>query len=76
MPEIAVDETQEQLEAVIEETVFRNEENGYSVVQARSGRDKVTVVGTLPALASGEQVLLTGAWTSHPQYGRQWKATG
>ncbi|MBQ7657300.1 MAG: ATP-dependent RecD-like DNA helicase [Clostridia bacterium] len=74
---MAVDSQQaDGLEAVIESTIFRNEENGYSVVEARAGRDKVTVVGTLPALAAGEQVLLSGAWVEHPQYGRQWKATG
>ena len=65
-----------QLEAVIENTVFRNEENGYSIMEARMGREKITVVGTLPALAAGEQVLLDGKWVEHPQYGRQWKATG
>ncbi|MDO5327621.1 MAG: ATP-dependent RecD-like DNA helicase [Clostridia bacterium] len=65
----------EQLEAVIEDTIFRNEENGYSVVEARAGREKITVVGTLPALAAGEQVLLSGMWVEHPQYGKQWKAT-
>lgn len=64
------------LEAVIENTVFRNEENGYSIMEARAGREKITVVGTLPALAAGEQVLFSGAWVEHPQYGRQWKATG
>ncbi|MBR4539401.1 MAG: ATP-dependent RecD-like DNA helicase [Clostridia bacterium] len=64
------------LEAVIENTVFRNEENGYSIMEARTGREKITVVGTLPALAAGEQVLLEGMWVEHPQYGRQWKATG
>ncbi|MBR3105748.1 MAG: ATP-dependent RecD-like DNA helicase [Clostridia bacterium] len=62
------------IEAVIEDTIFRNEENGYSVVEARMGREKITVVGTLPALAAGEQVALTGVWVEHPQYGRQWKA--
>ncbi len=77
MPESAAARPgQEQLEAVIEDTVFRNEENGYSVVEARAGREKVTVVGTLPALAAGEQVMLEGMWVEHPQYGRQWKATG
>ncbi len=64
-----------QIEAVMEETVFRNEENGYSVVQMRMGRESVTVVGVLPSLAAGEQVLLEGQWVEHPQYGRQWKAT-
>lgn len=66
---------EDQIEAVIEDTIFRNDENGYSVVEARMGRDKITVVGTLPALAAGEQVMLTGGWVEHPQYGKQWKAT-
>ena len=60
------DSEQAQIEAVIENTIFRNEENGYSVVEARMGRDKITVVGTLPALVAGEQVLLTGMWVEHP----------
>ena len=75
-PTQAAEKSPEQLEAVIEGTIFRNEENGYSVVEARAGRDKVTIVGTLPSLAAGEQVLLSGAWVEHPQYGKQWKATG
>ena len=66
----------QRIEAVMEETIFRNEENGYSVVSMRYGRDSITVVGTLPALAAGEQVSLEGDWVEHPQYGRQWKATG
>ena len=64
-----------QLEAIVEGTIFRNEENGYSVMEMRAGRESVTVVGTLPSLAAGEQVLLTGNWVEHPQYGKQWKAT-
>ena len=76
MPDKRADAGQRELEAVIEDTIFRNEENGYSVVEARVGRESVTVVGTLPALAAGEQVLLTGGWVEHPQYGKQWKATG
>ena len=64
------------LEAVIEDTIFRNEENGYSVVEVRAGREKIVAVGTLPALAAGEQVVLEGGWVDHPQYGKQWKATG
>lgn len=65
----------ETLSAIMEETIFRNDENGYSVVTVRAGREEVTVVGTLPALSAGEQVVFAGAWTEHPQYGRQWKAT-
>ncbi len=66
----------EQLEAIVEETVFRNEENGYSVIEVRVGRSNITAVGILPALAAGEQVILTGKYIEHPQYGKQWKVEG
>ncbi len=66
----------ERLEATVAETTYRNEDNGYTVLQVRTGRERVTVVGSLPELASGEQIVLDGTWTEHPQYGRQWKATG
>ncbi|MBQ8080946.1 MAG: ATP-dependent RecD-like DNA helicase [Clostridia bacterium] len=62
------------LNASMVETIFRNEENGYSVVAVRAGREEVTVVGVMPALAAGEQVAFTGVWIEHPQYGRQFKA--
>ncbi len=65
----------EALQAIIEETVYRNEENGYSVIVTHVGREEITVVGTLPPLAAGEQVVFEGGWVEHPQYGRQWKAT-
>ena len=65
-----------QLEGVVEDTVFRNEENGYTVLEMRVGRESVMVVGVLPALAPGERVVFEGDYVEHPQYGRQWKATG
>ena len=41
MPAEVSPETRENgLEAVIESTIFRNEENGYSVVEIRTGREK------------------------------------
>ena len=66
----------EQVEASVLGTIYRNEENGYSVVTVRSGRHEVTVVGTLPELTTGEQAVFTGEWVEHPQYGRQLKCTG
>lgn len=47
----------EQLEATIQGTVFRNEENGWTVLTVRSGRSEVTVVGSLPELSPGEQAV-------------------
>ena len=65
----------EQLEATIEGTVFRNQENGYSVLTVRSGRSEVTVIGTLPELSPGEQAVFSGHWTEHRTYGRQFQCT-
>ena len=65
----------EQLEATVEGTVFRNQENGYSVLTVRSGRSEVTVIGTLPELSPGEQAVFTGTWTEHRTYGRQFQCS-
>lgn len=65
----------EELRATINETAFRNAENGYTVLTARAGRENVTVVGVMPEVAAGEQAVFQGEWVQHPQYGRQFKAT-
>ena len=62
------------LEAVLERITFANEETGYTIARvaaARSGPDLLTVVGSLLGAQVGESLRLTGRWTSHPQYGRQ-----
>ncbi|HDQ72340.1 MAG TPA: ATP-dependent RecD-like DNA helicase [Chloroflexi bacterium] len=66
----------DQLEGTVERITYYNEENGYSVVRlnVRGERDLVTVVGLLPEVNPGERLRLEGAWTNHPQYGRQFKA--
>ena len=61
----------DQLEATIVGTVFRNQENGWSVVTVRSGRNELTVVGSLPELSPGEQAVFSGDWIEHRTYGRQ-----
>ena len=66
----------EDISGTIENTVFRNEENGYSVLEIREGRATRTVVGVLPAMAPGERVTFHGEWVEHPQHGKQFKAAG
>ena len=51
----------EELRATINETAFRNAENGYTVLTVRAGRENVTVVGVMPEVAAGEQA---SEWTS------------
>ncbi|MDR2606071.1 MAG: ATP-dependent RecD-like DNA helicase [Oscillospiraceae bacterium] len=55
--------------------VFRNEENGYTVLRLEtSDGGSTTVVGTLPFVAPGEMLTLRGTWVTHPSYGSQFKA--
>ena len=63
----------ERFEANVLGTVYRNDENGYSVITVRLGRGEQTVVGTLPRLRPGEQAAFTGTWTEHATYGRQFR---
>ena len=65
----------EELRATVRETTFRNEENGYTVLLCRAGRENVTVVGIMPEVAAGEQAVFQGDWMTHPQYGKQFKAS-
>ncbi|RLC83303.1 MAG: ATP-dependent RecD-like DNA helicase [Chloroflexi bacterium] len=66
----------EQLRGTVERVTYYNEETGYSVIRLNvPGRgDLVTVVGNLPEVQPGESLRLEGRWTTHPQYGRQFKA--
>ena len=66
----------DRLEAVVQGTVFRNPENGWSVITVQIGRREETVVGSLPELSPGEQVAFSGEWTEHRSYGRQFRCVG
>jgi exodeoxyribonuclease V alpha subunit len=64
------------LEAVLERVTYANEETGYTIARVasdRSGSDLLTVVGPLLGAQVGESLRLTGRWTSHPRYGRQFE---
>ena len=63
------------LQGTIAGVVFQNYENGYTVLRLRcDDGDTVTVVGTIPLPAAGERLMVTGKWTSHASYGRQFEA--
>ncbi|MBQ6399064.1 MAG: ATP-dependent RecD-like DNA helicase [Clostridia bacterium] len=66
----------DRFEATVQGTVFRNPENGYSVLTVLAGREESTVVGSLPELSPGEQVIFSGEWTEHRTYGRQFRCVG
>jgi exodeoxyribonuclease V alpha subunit len=68
----------EQLEGVVERVTFHNEENGYCVlrVTVRGLADTVTVIGHVPSVNPGEEIVARGQWVNSADFGRQFKAVG
>ncbi len=58
----------------VEEVVFRNDKNGYTILEMNNGEELVTVVGSLPWVSVGEVLRVVGRWTKHPTFGVQFKA--
>ena len=63
------------LQGAISAVVYQNYENGYAVLRLNvGGGQNVTVVGTIPLPAVGERLMVTGKWSNHSNYGRQFEA--
>ena len=63
------------LRGTIGAVVFQNYDNGYAVLRLRcQGGETVTVVGTIPLPAVGERLMVTGKWSAHQSYGKQFEA--
>lgn len=65
----------ELISGTIAAVVFQNQENGYAVIKLQSEDGAlITVVGTIPVPAAGERLIVTGKWTTHTAYGKQFEA--
>ena len=63
------------LQGAVSAVVYQNYENGYAVLRLNvGGGQTVTVVGTIPLPAVGERLMVTGKWSNHSNYGRQFEA--
>lgn len=68
-------EEQTILRGTVSAVVYQNEENGYAVLRLKTDEgETVTVVGTIPLLAVGERLAVTGKWMRHASYGQQFAA--
>ena len=63
-----------ELTGSVETVIYRNDENGYSVIEL-SGDEEITAVGIMPDVNSGEEVRLIGVFKPHPNYGMQFSVT-
>ena len=61
---------------MLERITYVNEDTGYTIARVapeRTGPDLLTVVGPLLGAQVGESLRLTGRWSCHPTYGRQFQ---
>lgn len=65
---------QVQVTGTVSHVIFENNENGYTVLRLKTNEEEVTAVGIMPQVTQGEQVILEGRWTEHPNFGHQFKA--
>lgn len=63
----------EKLSGSLENVVFHNEENGYTVADLDVDGEMVTVVGHMVTVELGTHLTLLGKWTNHLVYGRQFQ---
>lgn len=55
----------------VEDIIYRNKDNGYTVFSLTTEDDEVTCVGVVPQIHSGEALEIHGSCAMHPLYGRQ-----
>lgn len=63
----------ETIKGYVGHIIFRNAENGYTVLELICGEEEITCVGTFSDIVEGENIEAKGEYTEHPSYGRQFK---
>lgn len=61
----------ENVKGYIEKIVYRNEENGYTVMSVNADGEEITCVGIFHYIGEGEYLELQGEYIEHPSYGEQ-----
>ncbi len=64
----------EKITGTIEEIIYYNDDNGYTVGLLETKDDFVTFTGVFSHPTQGETMTLTGKWTHHKRYGKQFQA--
>ena len=63
------EQTLYEMSGSVERVIFRNEKNQYTVLELNNSEELVTVVGCLPFVSEGEELKVSGTWTSYPNFG-------
>lgn len=63
-----------ELSGSVEDVIYKNADNGYTVINLGCDEGLIAVVGNLGDVNEGERLSLRGGWVTSPKYGRQFKA--
>ncbi|HNU80932.1 MAG TPA: ATP-dependent RecD-like DNA helicase, partial [Bacillota bacterium] len=63
----------DEVQGTICEIIFRNEYNGYTVLDLECNNELHTLIGYFSFLNIGETIKAYGSWVQHPSYGSQFK---
>ena len=61
----------ERIEGYVDHIIYRNQDNGYTVMNVIADGEEITCVGLLHYIGDGELVEITGHYKDHATYGRQ-----
>ncbi len=64
----------EKIVGIVEEIIYQNEQNGYTIIVVSTQEGELTCVGTMFKLSIGEEITVEGEYTTHPIYGKQFNA--
>ncbi|MCR5150445.1 MAG: ATP-dependent RecD-like DNA helicase [Clostridiales bacterium] len=64
----------EKISGVVQDIIFQNDDNGYTVAEIYCDGEDVVCTGYLGNIYPGEKLSLSGLWTVNSTYGRQFKA--
>ena len=58
----------EEVTGTVESVVYRNEQNGYTILEVSTDKKElVTVVGTMPFVSEGENITVRGSYVVHSE---------
>lgn len=62
-----------EITGIIQDIIYKNEDNGYTIAVLESDDDVLTIVGNMPLISDGENISVEGSFIVHKTYGEQFK---
>ena len=64
-----------EITGTIDSIIYRNDTNGYTVLNIETEDSLISAVGIMPGVGVGDEIKATGVFKNHPNYGEQLSVT-